>query len=119
MESLIATGTVARGYLGVGVDLLTPELAEAMGVEGKGMVISTVTSDSPAAKAGLKKEDIIVAINSKPVESFDELRLIIAQTVALKVKVRYLREGKPVDVRMSRSPSSRMTQRNRMSSSPG
>ena len=99
MESLVATGTVARGYLGVGVDMLTPELGEAMGVEGKGMVISTVTSESPAAKAGLKKEDIIVAINGKPVESFDGLRLIIAQNPpGSKVKVRYLREGKPVDV---------------------
>ena len=98
MQSLIATGTVARGYLGVGVDMLTPELAEAMGVEGKGMVISTVTPESPAAKAGLKKEDVIVAINGKPVASFDELRLIIAQNPpGSKVKVKYLRAGKPLD----------------------
>jgi serine protease Do/serine protease DegQ len=102
MQSLIATGTVARGYLGVGVDMLTPELAEAMGVEAKGMVISTVTADSPAAKAGLKKEDVIVAINGKPVESFDALRLIIAQSPpGTKVKVRYLREGKPVEVEIA------------------
>ncbi len=102
MQSLIETGTVARGYLGVGVDVLTPELAEAMGVEGKGMVISAITPDSPAARAGLKKEDIIVAIGGKSVDSFDQLRLIIAQNPpGSKVKLRYLREGKPVDVEVT------------------
>ena len=95
MQSLIATGTVARGYLGVGVEPLTPELAEAMGKDAKGMVISTVTPDSPAAKAGLKQEDVIVAINGRPVDSLDGLRLIIAQTApGTKVKVKYVREGK-------------------------
>ena len=104
MQSLIATGTVARGYLGVGVDVLTPELAEAMNVDAKGMIISTVTPDSPAARAGLKKEDVIVAINGKPVGSFDELRLIVAQNPpGTKVKVRYLRGGKPADVEITLS----------------
>jgi serine protease Do/serine protease DegQ len=99
MQSLIATGTVARGYLGVGVEPLTAELAEAMGKDAKGMVISTVTADSPAAKAGLKQEDVIVAINGRLVDSLDVLRLIIAQTPpGTKVKVRYLREGKIADV---------------------
>ena len=102
MQSLIATGTVARGYLGVGVDMLTPELAEAMNVDAKGMIISTVTPDSPAARAGLKKEDVIVAINGKAVESFDELRLIVAQNQpGTKVKLRYLRGGKPADVEVT------------------
>ena len=112
MQSLIATGTVARGYLGVGVDPLTPELAEAMGKaalgkELKGMVVSTVTPDSPAAKAGLKQEDVIVAINDKPVDSLEVLRLIIAQTSpGTTVKVKYLRDGKPaeMEVTLSRLP---------------
>lgn len=107
MQSLIATGTVARGYLGVGVDPLTPELAEAMGTDAKGMVISTVTPDSPAAKAGLKQEDVIVAINDQPVDSLEVLRLIIAQTSpGTKVKVRYVRAGKPaeMEIALSRLP---------------
>ena len=66
-----------------------------MGKDAKGMVISTVTPDSPAAKAGLKQEDVIVAINGQPVDSLDALRLIVAQTSpGTKVKVKYLREGK-------------------------
>ena len=102
MQSLIATGTVSRGYLGVGVDLLSVELAEAMGKDAKGMVITTVTPDSPAARAGLKQEDVIVAINGRPVDSLDVLRLIIAQTPpGTKVKVKYLREGKTADLEVT------------------
>ena len=100
MNSLIATGTVARGYLGVGVDPLTPELAEAMGVkDAKGMVISTVTPDSPAAKAGLKQGDVIVAINDKSVDSLMALRLAVAQTApGTKIRLKSLRDGKPADL---------------------
>ena len=99
MQSLIATGTVARGYLGVTVESLTPELAEAMGKDAKGMVISTLPPDGPAAKAGLKVEDVILAINGKPVDSLEALRLIIAQTPpGTKVKVKYLRDAKPAEL---------------------
>jgi Do/DeqQ family serine protease len=102
MQSLIATGTVARGYMGVGVEPLTPELAEAMGKDAKGMVISTLTTDGPAAKAGLKLEDVIVAIDGKPVDSLDALRLIIAQTPpGTKVKVKYLRDAKPAELEVT------------------
>jgi serine protease Do/serine protease DegQ len=104
MQSLIATGTVSRGYLGVGVDSLaaTPGLAEAMGKDAKGMVISTITPDGPAAKAGLKLEDVIVAIDGKPVDSLDALRLIIAQTPpGTKVKVKYLRDAKPAELEVT------------------
>ncbi len=63
------------------------------------MVISTVTPDSPAAKAGLKREDIIVAIDGKPVDSLDVMRLIVAQIPpGTKVKVRYLRNGRIADM---------------------
>lgn len=99
MQSLIATGTVARGYMGIGVEPLTPELAEAMGKDAKGMVISKLEAGSPAAKAGLKLEDVIVAINGKPMDSLEALRLLIAQTPpGTKVKVKYLREAKTAEL---------------------
>ena len=60
MLSLIETGTVARGYLGVGVDPLTGDLAEAMSMKDtKGVVINNLTPDGPALKAGLKLGDVI------------------------------------------------------------
>ncbi len=108
MNSLIETGTVARGYMGVTTTALTPELAESFNLpkETKGVIITDLSSSSsPAAKAGLKREDIIVAVSDKPVTSLDDLRLFIAQnSPGTKVKVKYLRDGKPltVDVTLDR-----------------
>jgi len=98
MHSLIETGTVSRGYLGVSTDTLNADMAESFGLKGdaKGVIITDLSPvDGPAAKAGLKREDVIVAINDKPVTSRDDLRLIIAQTPPeTKISVKYIREGK-------------------------
>ncbi|HTL66722.1 MAG TPA: Do family serine endopeptidase [Lacunisphaera sp.] len=100
MNSLIETGKVSRGYMGVATDPLTPDLAESFGLpkETKGLIITDLTpADGPAAKAGLKREDIITAINDQPATSRDDLRLIIAQTPpGTKITVKYLRDGKPL-----------------------
>jgi serine protease Do/serine protease DegQ len=103
MQSLIATGTVARGYLGVEANPFTPDLAAALGVkEARGMVVANLAADGPAAQAGLKREDIITAINGQPVTSWQDLRLIVAQNVpGTKVTVQYLREGKPAEVEVT------------------
>ena len=98
MHSLIDTGTVARGYLGVSTDAITADMAESFGLkpDQKGVVITDLNpSDGPAAKAGLKREDIIIAINDKAVSTRDDLRLVIAQTPPnTKVNVKFLRDGK-------------------------
>jgi|JI10StandDraft_1071094.scaffolds.fasta_scaffold185066_2 Do/DeqQ family serine protease len=98
MHSLIDTGTVARGYLGVSTDALTAEMAESFGLKAdqKGVIITDLNpADGPAAKAGLKREDIIVAINDKTVTTREDLRLIIAQTPPdTKITLRFIRDGK-------------------------
>jgi serine protease Do/serine protease DegQ len=98
MHSLIDTGTVSRGYLGVSTDTLSADMAESFGLkrEAKGVIITDLNPvDGPAAKAGLKPEDIIVAINDKPVTSRDDLRLVIAQTPPeTKISIKYIRDGK-------------------------
>jgi serine protease Do/serine protease DegQ len=100
MHSLIETGTVARGYLGVSTDNVTADMAESFGLkrDQRGVIITDLNpADGPAAKAGLKREDIIVGVDDKPVATRDDLRLIIAQTPpGTKVTVRYLRDGKPL-----------------------
>jgi len=100
MQSLIATGKVARGFLGVGVQELTPDLAEGFNLKDtKGVIITNLTPDGPAAKAGLKLEDVITTVNGQPVESLQDLRLFIAQIPpGTKVKVQYLRGGKAADL---------------------
>src|SRR6478736_6997143 len=110
MHSLIEFGTVSRGYLGVSTNQpLTPDMAESFGAprDTKGVPITDLPEDGPAAKAGLKREDIITAIDGKPVSSGEELRLLIAQTTpGTKIAVKYLRDGKPhtADVTLAKRP---------------
>jgi serine protease Do/serine protease DegQ len=96
MESLVATGRVARGFLGVKVDPLTIDLAETLDVKKdlRGVVISVVESGGPAEKAGLQAYDIITAINARPILSADDLRLAVAQLApGSEARVKLFRDG--------------------------
>jgi Do/DeqQ family serine protease len=110
MNSLIETGTVSRGYLGVTIEALTPDLAESFGLprDTKGVVINNLSSaKDPAGKAGLKREDIITSIDGKPVATRDDLRLMIAERApGTKITMNYLRDGKPqtVEVTLDKLP---------------
>jgi len=74
-------GEVRRGFMGVNISDLTPDMAEAFGVDHKqGVVVDKVEPDFPAAKAGVKRGDVIIAIDGKPVKSANELRVRVGQT---------------------------------------
>jgi Do/DeqQ family serine protease len=97
MHSLIETGVVARGYLGVITESVTSEIAESLGLakDTKGVVIADFTPGSPGEQAGLKRTDIILAVNGRPVGSLEDLRLTIAQSVpGTKVALKIVRDGK-------------------------
>lgn len=106
MRSLIETGSVSRGYLGISTQELDPDLAEAFGItDGRGVIISEVSPDSPAAAAGLRHGDVVVAFNGKPVANREEMRLAIAQTppgVAVKLRIVRDRESQEVEVVLAR-----------------
>ena len=75
MEQLLDTGMVERGFIGVQVQDLNPDLAEAFGIRNqKGAVVNSVMPDSPAQEAGLQPGDIIVSINSKQVRVAADVR---------------------------------------------
>jgi S1-C subfamily serine protease len=79
MEQISKSGRVIRGYLGVAVQALTPDLAKQFGLNGSnGALISEVESGSPAERSGLKQGYIITAINGKPVTDSRDLQLVIA-----------------------------------------
>jgi serine protease Do/serine protease DegQ len=75
MQQLIKTGHVSRGSLGVEAQDLTPQVAAALGTTArKGALITEVVPDSPAAKAGLKPGDLVVAIDGTPIDDAQDLR---------------------------------------------
>ena len=97
MNSLIATGTVSRGYLGVGTDPLTADVAEQLGLakDAKGVVVINVAAGSPAEKSGLKLTDVILGINDHPFTSLEDFRLTIAQLPpGSAAKLKIVRDGK-------------------------
>jgi Do/DeqQ family serine protease len=95
VEQLIAHGKVARGQLGIIIQDLTPQIAEAMGITATGgAVVSQVLPDSAAAKAGIESGDVITALDGKPLRGASELR----NTIGLKppgttVELTVLRKG--------------------------
>ncbi len=107
MNSLVETGTVARGYLGVTSDTLTAELAEQLGLARgtRGVIITEIDAASPAEAAGLRRADVIVALNGQNVLTWEELRVLVAQSLPdSKVSLKVFRDGqtRTVEVELGR-----------------
>ena len=97
MNSLVETGTVSRGYLGVRTDNVTGDVAEQLGLpkDTKGVVVTDIYPNSPAEKIGLKRSDVILGINDHGVSTTDELRLLISQTApGTATKLKIMRDSK-------------------------
>ena len=97
LTSLVETGTVQRGYLGVNIGELKPDVAEALGLkkDQRGVIITNLPKDSPAAQAGLERSDVVVSIAGRAVGSPQELRnAVAAKRPGSEVEVKVLREGK-------------------------
>ncbi len=110
MEQILEHGSVKRGMLGVIGQDLTPELAEAFGLDkGRGAVIAEVIDDSAAAEAGLKPGDVIVAVDGAEIRNFDALRNAIGlHREGDKVKISYLRDGKKRDAKVTLGSSDKL-----------
>lgn len=108
MESLLKSGKVIRGWLGVSIQGVTPQLAKEFGLkEGKGAVVSEVLSGSPADRAGIERGDVIIQYGGRPVDNPSQLRNLVAQTpVGSKVAIRIIRNKKEkvIDVVITEQP---------------
>ncbi|RMH61529.1 MAG: DegQ family serine endoprotease [Calditrichaeota bacterium] len=95
MQDLLTQGKVSRGWLGVYIQSVSPELAKALGLEKpRGVIITSVQKDSPAEKAGLKAEDVILKFNGKDVDNSVTLSTWVAgSSPGEKVKLTILRDG--------------------------
>jgi len=103
MDDLIKFGRVKRGWLGVYIQALTKEFAEAYGVEEEsGAVISDVIADSPAEKAGLKRGDVILTVNGEKIKNHQEFVSKIRQRiVGDKVSLGIIRDRKKSTVQVT------------------
>ncbi len=97
VEGLLETGKITRAFLGAQTEALSPELAETLKLktDAKGVVVSVLTPDGPAEKAGLKIYDVIAAINGRAIYSPEDLRVTIAQLPPnSEASFRIFRDGK-------------------------
>ena len=96
MDQLVKKGRVERGYLGVSIQDLTPDLARQFHVaDGRGALVGEVTKDGPAFAAGLKSGDVITEFDGKSILDSRNLKLAVGNTTpGSKVEVKVLRDGK-------------------------
>ena len=106
IERLQKTGEVVRGWLGVGIQNITDDLAQSMGLKSKkGALVNQVFADGPAGKAGMETGDVIVEYGKKPVSDVVDLRTRVAWTAPdTTVEVVVLRGGerKTLSLKISR-----------------
>lgn len=102
LPQLKEKGKVSRGWLGVMIQHVTPELAESFGLaKEKGALISDVVTDSPAEAAGLKRGDIVLRYNGKDVDKMNDLsRLVAATPPGKEVELLVIRESKELKIRV-------------------
>ncbi len=98
MKSLLATGKVSRGYLGVAVQEVDRELAEALKLsEREGVLVSSVVPGSPADRAGMKQGDLIRTLDGREVQSATQFRnQVAALAPGSQVRLEVTRDGKPM-----------------------
>ena len=109
MEQLIQHGKVERGHIGIGIKSLTPDMAQEFGYTGGGnaALIEQVTPDSPAAKAGIKRGDIVLALNGEPITGSGQLTARIGNTPpGTTIRLKIFRDGKTFEVPVTLAPGS-------------
>ncbi len=115
MEQIIANGSVVRGWLGIEVQDVTPEIAESFGLEGSaGALIAGVLRGGPAERAGVRPGDVLTAVNEQPVnDSAALLNLIATLTPGERASLRLIRQGKGLELRVGveRRPNMRRSAR--------
>ena len=102
IPQLVSKGEVTRGYLGVSIQSITPDLAKALKIEDReGALVADVISGSPAEKGGIERGDIIIAYDGKAVKDSHDLPAMVAATpVDKEVTVTILRHGKEQNLTM-------------------
>ncbi|RNC72179.1 MAG: DegQ family serine endoprotease [Desulfuromonadales bacterium] len=107
VSQLVAKGSVTRGWLGVTIQPVTEELAREFGLKkARGVLVSDAIAGSPAAKAGVRQGDIILAFNDKEIKDAGHLQRVVAETAPGKqVSVTVFRDGKEAKLTLTTASS--------------
>ncbi len=100
IDQLVDKGKVVRGWLGVALQPLSPDLAQSLGLEGtNGAVVGSTITGSPAAQAGLEQGDVIVAFDKTPVEDYRHVQRLVAEArVGKSVQLQIVRKKQKMDL---------------------
>jgi serine protease Do len=102
MDDLLNEGKVVRGWLGVVIQSLDDDLAKSLGLDSKhGVVVNDLTPDGPAAKAGIRRGDVILEFQGTSIKDADHLQsLVAARDPGSSATVKIVRDGKERTVRI-------------------
>ncbi|NUM35578.1 MAG: DegQ family serine endoprotease [Candidatus Brocadiae bacterium] len=111
MNQLIRSGKVTRGWLGVKIQEITPDLAKGFNLsKNEGALVSEVMKDSPAEKAGIMQGDVILGYDGIPVENPNQLRNLVASTeIGRKVRLAIFRQDKQLNLEVTIGDLSKAT----------
>jgi serine protease Do len=100
LPQLKSKGKIARGWLGVVIQKITPEIAKSFNLkEAEGALVSDVMENGPAEKAGIKRGDVITSFDGKQIKDNEVLpRLVAATEIGKRTKVGVVRDAKPVEI---------------------
>jgi serine protease Do len=100
LPELKAKGKVTRGWLGVSIQRVTPEIAEGLGMEKtRGALVATVIEGSPADEAGIETGDVIIEYNGERIEESNQLPILVARTdVGKSAKLTVMRDNKQIPI---------------------
>jgi len=115
VPQLQQNGSVARGWLGVSIQPVTQNIADALGLDKtEGALVSQPQKGSPAEKAGLKSGDVILSVSGKPVKDARDLaRQIANEGVGTNIKLSVVRDGKPQDISVTLAQMAEKTDQKR------
>jgi serine protease Do len=103
VNQLVKFGETRRGWLGVKIQTVTPDIAESMGMDkSRGALVADVTPGSPSEKAGLQAGDVIVQFDGRTISDSKELPRVVAETeVGKEVTVKVIRDSKETEVKVT------------------
>lgn len=107
LPQLRTSGKVVRGWLGVYIQKITPEIAESLGLSSpNGALVAEVLKNGPAKNAGIERGDVITAFDGAPILDSRELPLMVGRTpIGHTATVKLIRRGKPEEVKITVTPS--------------